>query len=245
MGLDELFGRKKEEKPSPATAPHEHQPDSFEKLETQAAYYRKIISRYAALVNENEEKTVPELKALVDKASETVQQLKAQALEQAAANKKAAGTLAGDWQYDYEKDFLFAAEPAFAIVRGIRQVHSEASVSFWLSQKEVVELGAADVFDKALLLCSLLQALGAQAKVLVLELENNAIHPVTVTQYSGRDYLLDASQCDSQLTTYCGGLEEVLAGFSFGGAKFLKKSYEFDADNYKEFEGANNTDAGT
>ncbi|MFH1200121.1 MAG: hypothetical protein V1708_03580 [Candidatus Micrarchaeota archaeon] len=242
MGLDELFGRKKEEKPAEGAAAQHEQTDALEKLETQAAYYRRIISRYAALVNENEEKTVPELKALVDKNTETVQQLKAQALEQTAANKKASGTLPEGWRYDYEKDFLFAAGPAFAIVRGIRQVHSEVSVSFWLSQKEILEVGAADVFDKALLLCSLLQALGAQAKVLVLELENNTIHPVTVLEYSGRAYLLDASQRESQLTTYCGEQEEVLKGFSFGGAKFLKKSYEFDANNYKEFEAA---DSGT
>ena len=234
MGLEEFFGKKGIAQQTPV-APEKHDEKAIEKVEVQNAYYRKIIERYAALVNENEEKTVPELKALIDGNSEAVLALKKLVLEQVASKKTTLGSVVEGEHYDYEKDFLLAAEAAFALVRNLRQVHPEVSVSFWLAAKEILELEAGDVFDKAILLCSLLKGLGAGAAILVLELENNLIHPVVVFQYSGRGYLLDTSQPDSRLTTYGGALDEVLQGFSFDGAKFLKKAYEFDNDNYKEY----------
>ncbi|MFH1106440.1 MAG: hypothetical protein V1787_00940 [Candidatus Micrarchaeota archaeon] len=237
MVLDELFG-KKPRKEEPAADIEKHDEASLDRQGVQAAYYRKIIERYAALINENEEKTIPELKALVDSNAEAVQELRKQVLEQLAEKKKALGTHAEGAPYDYESDFLLAAEAALGAVRGLKAVHPEVSVSFWLSPKEILELGAADVFDKAILLCSLLKSLGSQARILVLELENRHIHPVVAFAYSGRDYALDACQSGSQLSTYSGVLDEALKTLAYGGSKFLKKSYEFDNDKYTEFEEA-------
>ena len=235
MVLEGLLGRKPKEEPSAAVQGEKEEEQELVKLRVQAGYYRKIIERYAALINENEEKTVPELKALVDRNNEAVQQVRKQVLEEVAAKKKALGTFTEGEPYNFDKDFLMAAEAAFTLVRSLRHVHPEVSASFWLAPKEILELEAADVFDKAILLCSLLKGLDAPATIMVLELENNLIHPVVVFQYGARDYVLDASQPHAALTTYTGALDEILQTFSYEGAKCLKKAYEFDNENYKEF----------
>ncbi len=229
MGLEELFGKKPPKKPSE----DEQQKEGGLQEKLRAAFYRKVIERYAALIDENEQKTVPELKTLVQPEDEVIQELKGQVLEGLVEDK----ALESPETYAYELHFLKAAEKAFFAIRKIQNLHADLNVLFWLKPREALELQAGDLFDKALLLCSLLRALGSpKAKIRVLELEKSRIHPVVMFSFGDTDYLLDASQKESKFEAYSGKREEALQAFSFDECKYLKSAYEFNDQEYQEFE---------
>lgn len=235
MVFGELFGRKGRppEKEEQAQPDAEELARELEAWKRRARFLAKIVERYAALVQENEEKTVPELKALVNPNEPSVQELRKEVLADLAEARKKAGE--PEAPYAFERDFLRAADRAFAKVQALFNLHADLPVTFWLKPEEMLELKAADLFDKAVLLCSLLRSLEGSARVRVLELEGNRIHPVVVLAFQEREYVLDASQPKVALTTYCGKLEEVLKGFAFDDGKYLKSAYEFNDRDYQEF----------
>ncbi|MBI5177129.1 hypothetical protein HY995_03520 [Candidatus Micrarchaeota archaeon] len=188
-------------------------------------FYKIVIERYAEAINAGEEKTIPELKALVNPLDASVQ-----ALRQETVSKMDVG------EYRFERDFLAYAERAFSAVQGLAKIHSEVSPSFWLAPREMLLLGAADAFDRCILLCSLLIAGGSPAaKIRVLELEGGARHPVVVFSHAERQYLLDATQ-ESSALTHAGTLEEIFAQYTSGGRKVSKSAFEFNNEEYAEFD---------
>ncbi len=108
--------------------------------------YLEIIMRYRGYIEENEDLSVAELPNLVTPEEESVVGF-ADNLKSTIQN------------YALEQNFREAAEKAYKYVKStITQV--ELPVDFWLSPDQVIKSGAGDVFDKAVLLCSLLIALG-------------------------------------------------------------------------------------
>ena len=196
-------------------------------------FYKKIVERYAEAVNAGEQKTIPELKFLVNPEDEAVIALRQKLLQEMQLSPSPAE---GVEQYRFERDFLGFAERAFNFVQSLQKIHSELSVSFWLSPSEVVQLGVADAFDRCILLCSLLIAGGCEtARVRVLELEGGGRHPVVAFYYKERQHLMDASQEASALT-FTGQLEEIFKSYTFEGKRVLRSAFEFNNADYNEFE---------
>ncbi|MCX6767359.1 MAG: hypothetical protein NTY90_01330 [Candidatus Micrarchaeota archaeon] len=185
---------------------------------TRLSVYRKIIEKYTSVINAGEEKTVPQLKALVDKGDEVVAKVK----------EKIAESLPG-------ADVIVLAETAYKFVQSLRPVHANLSVTYWLSPKDIMELGAADAFDRAIFLCSLLQALGLGAKVRVVSLEGGLSHPVVIFSFGRDDYILDAFQ-NLPLEAFKGSLPEVLPQFTFDGRRFVKNVFEFNNEEFNQFD---------
>ncbi len=235
MVLDRLFKRKEEAKADPSDGLEIRQlKEEGEELELRNQFYKRIIEKYAAMINEYEEKTVPELKSLINRNDPTVQILKKQFTAELLEEKMKRGGSAPE--FVFSEDFLFIADKLFSYCKALRHIHANLPVSFWLTMQEVVELRAADPFDRAILLCSLLRAFDAPARIIVLELENNIIHPVVATNFEARAYVLDASQQDSLLTTHSAAtVQDALAGFQYEGNKYLKSAYEFSDEEYTEF----------
>lgn len=186
--------------------------------------YRKIIERYQDFINEQEKKTVPELKALINGNDYSVQQIRNRLLEEI----KAEGT-------PEEEVFLKFVEKVYAYLISLKPIHSELSVSYWLSTEDIIELGAADVFDKAILACSLLHSVDCKnARIRVVELEGGFAHPLVLFEFKGVFYLLDPSQ-KFVLFKFSGSADEALKTFSFEGRKFLRSLYEFNDRDYFDF----------
>jgi len=232
MALNSLLPFLKSAKPKEAAAPKENA-CALEREEalfykTRAAVYRKIIERYADSINRGEEKTIPELKALVVPSDATVQDLKAKLLEPILQGRP----------FDFDNDFQQAAEAAFQRVKSLHFVHADLPVSYWLSPAEIIEIGAADPFDRALLYCSLLIALGCKnARVRVVELEGGVRHPLVLFSFGGKTFLSDPVQDEAALTR-SGNLEELIASFSFEGRKVSRSLFEFNDQEYQELEEA-------
>ncbi|MFH1442967.1 MAG: hypothetical protein ABIG96_02945 [Candidatus Micrarchaeota archaeon] len=233
MVLDGLFKKKEEKEAVAGDLELQRLQLERDEFELRSNFYKKIIEKYAAMINEYEEKTVPELKNLINRNDPAVQALKKNFLAELSVEKIKRGTSP---QFSHAEDFLFIMDKVFKYCQSLKHIHANLSVSFWQSMAEIAELQAADPFDRAILLCSILTAFDGKAHVRVLELENNVIHPIVIAEFEGKRFVLDPSQPDSLATTYSGELlESVLQEFQFDGNKYLKSDYEFSEEEYLEF----------
>lgn len=96
----------------------------------------------------------------------------------------------------------------------------------------------ADPFDRALLLCSLLAALGSKsARVSVLALEDGSSHPVVLFEGAdGKKRLLDACNGKAAFEDSCGDdpSQLVQAFRSEQGLAAESAEYEFNREQYEE-----------
>lgn len=235
MVLEGIFKKKEPEKAAP--------PDELElrelkeqiaELELRTQFYKRIIEKYAAMINEYEEKTVPELKSLINRNDPAIQELKKRFTQELFEDKmKRGGSVP---EFVFSEDFYFIADKIFKYCQALRHIHANLPASFWLTMKEIIELQGADPFDRAILLCALLRAFDAPARIRVLELENSLIHPAVIAEFEGKTFILDASDGDSQLTSHSGAeFEAVLQSFTHDGNKYVKSAYEFNDEEYTEF----------
>ncbi|MEM2963431.1 MAG: hypothetical protein QXW70_03370 [Candidatus Anstonellales archaeon] len=169
--------------------------------------YKKIIERYAEIIEESEAKSISELKGLVNtedgKIKEIVSEIKKKYDD-----------------YNYERDFTNAAYEAVLFVSKIRTV--SLPVNFWLSFSEIVEIGEADQMDKGILLCAILRALGSpNAAVFLSEAKNVYV----LWNVDDVFYLFDAES--NGLDT--GREEEIKAKM---GSSLL---YSFNDKEYRDF----------
>lgn len=193
---------------------------------TREALYKKLIERYAEIIGLEEEKTIPELRALVNENDSAVQETKQELFKQLAGGNHG-------WTYSFEQDFPKYAEKAFEKTASLKAIHAQIPVSYWLSVREILELGAADAFDKAIFLCSLLHAGGSKgAKVLVVEVEGGVKHAVVVFEFQEKVYLFDAS---AGVELSAGSVEELLAQYRHGEKRVTRALYEFNDAEYNEF----------
>ena len=192
------------------------------------AVYRKIIERYAEVVNVGEQKAIPELKSLVNPDDATVRLLKSKFIEELSVAYQ------GAWNYSSERDFEGYAKKAFALVSALKPVHANLNVTYWLSPADIVEVGAADPLDKAILLASLFVAGGCKdARVRLVSLEGGAKHAVVLCSAGGQVELWDAA---SGVKLAGKTVDEVLGRYDFGGKKIAKNLYEFNNLDYQDFE---------
>ena len=190
--------------------------DSISKL------YRTLLKRYSELINENEKKTVGEIKSLVTKDDLTIQSL--------------ASSFKSD-NYNSEADYFKAAEKAYDyMINEIDYVEADLNISFWLTPKEIVEQRIGDDEDQAVFLCSLLYSLGDEkAQVVIAELENTTPHAFVITEFNHKFLLLDPTQ-KSPFRAYFGEKKDVLDRYSLEGAKIKKFLYKFNHLNYEQFQ---------
>lgn len=199
--------------------------DSSDKI--RAEVYKRIIERYADTIGLMEDKTIPELKAMVSPENAAVVSVKEKLFESLKQGNPS-------WEYSVDKYFFQFASQALKYCNSLKPVNADLSVSYWMKPEEIVELGAADPFDKAIFLCSLLESAGGEPRVRVLELEGNFKHAVVLMEFNGRSFLLDPS-CSSEPEEGASE-EEVLGKHALEGKKIIKSLYEFSDSDYTDFE---------
>lgn len=211
---------KKREEPEPKPEPEEPSAECESDLEVcrrRELIYKKIIERYRDLIEAGESKSIPELRSLVRPQSSSVLELKDRLTREFKP-------------YDYEKDFLTTAQKAYEFVKDeIKTEH--VSIEFWLSPKDILELKAADEMDKAILLCSLLIALGNKSAKVVVEMKGGLKHAFVMFNFGNRYYLFDPVH-DVNLA----GNKEILeAQISTERDDENKMVYEFNDTEYNEW----------
>ena len=195
---------------------------SIETNEGISKLYRTLLERYSELINENERKTVGEIKALITKDDLTIQSL--------------TDSFKID-NYKFQNHYFQAGEKAYKyVINEIDYVETDLNISFWLSPKEIVEQGIGDDEDQAVFLCSLLYSLGDEkAQVVIAELENATPHAFVITEFNNKFLLLDPTQ-KKPFREYFGQKNGILDTYAFNGSKIKKFLYKFNHNNYEQFQ---------
>ncbi|MBM3229067.1 hypothetical protein FJZ26_01430 [Candidatus Parvarchaeota archaeon] len=107
---------------------------------------RRILARYEQYIEEQETKSITELKTLIRPHDQKIVALSQEIESQFHP-------------YIFENDFLAACDRAIAHVSKIPTV--QMPINFWLSFEDVEAAGACDDVGKAVLLCSMLRCLGS------------------------------------------------------------------------------------
>jgi len=182
---------------------------------------RLLLKKYSALINEKESKTVGEIKKLVNKADLTIQAIVQEIKPQG---------------YMFEKDYLHIAGKALDyLTEEIEYAKADFGINFWLEPKEIMEAGASDDEDLAVMLCSTLYALGDEkAQVVIVELDNLSTHAIVTTEIAEKFYILDPSQ-KHFFGKFSGKKEEALKAFDFKNARIKRFLYKFNSEGYEQF----------
>ncbi len=197
--------------------------DELKQCKLQIKAMRKIIEKYSDQINSFEVKSIPQLKSFINPEDKVVQKISEKLKEEftVKSGKK------------YAPEFLSTLSfAAFHFVSKFEIIGADLPVSFWFTPSDVLELGAADVFDRAIFLCSLLINLGATAKVHVLEVEGGLRHPVVIANID-KTYLFDAFPPGEYLTGET--QKDVLQKFVLSGKTYTRSLFEFSSTSYDEF----------
>ncbi|MEM0372737.1 MAG: hypothetical protein QXO69_02790 [archaeon] len=183
--------------------------------------YALLVKRYADYIEEREAKTIQDLKEMIQPYSAPVAEL-AEKIKESIQD------------YSPEKDILKACEKAYAFIT--ENIHSVPSlgVSFWMGVKETLENGVADYEDKAILLCSLFKALGADSSIGIAELSDGSNRPVVFIKTRYSEVMLDPNEKHNFLE-FAGKRADALRKYSLNGKTITKILYEFDDKEYKEY----------
>jgi uncharacterized coiled-coil protein SlyX/regulator of replication initiation timing len=173
--------------------------------------YQLLIAKYKNTIEASETKNAQDVKSLVQPANSHVVDL--------VKKIKSANTEALK-QYKAAYD-------------AIDEIHSIPYIgaTFWLSIADMLENKVADYEDKAILLCSILRALGANAKVLVASMTDGSNRPFVLITLKDRAMLLDPNK-KHEFVRYAGKRNDAIKQFSDSGNKIKRVLYEFNDKDY-------------
>ncbi|MBM3281857.1 MAG: hypothetical protein FJY86_00765 [Candidatus Diapherotrites archaeon] len=184
-------------------------------------FYKMLLDKYADIINQKEQRTVGEIKTLINVDDLSVQSLVAKFKPDA---------------YHKEKDYLYTAQQVFEfITQEIHYTPNELNINFWLSPTDILANKVSDDEDLAVLTCTALCALGDdKALVYVMEMEDLRTHAVVITEINGKTLLLDPS-VNHGFFKYYGDKSFVFKKYRFEGKKLKRALYRFNASTYEQF----------
>jgi hypothetical protein len=146
--------------------------DDNDSLKAYNSIYLEIIMRYKEQIEDNEGLYVANLPRLVTPEEDSVVLL--------------AKEIQGNFPvYNYDENFPEAARLAHAYVKG-RIMSISLPVQFWLTPSQAIRYGAGDIFDKAVLLCSLLIAMGNFSSRVVVVAKETERTFIVYSEFKGR-----------------------------------------------------------
>ncbi len=199
--------------------------EELKQCKLQVRAMKKIIEKYSSEINSFEVKSIPELKAFISTSDPAVKKV-SEKLKEEFARKSGK---------EYSPEFLpTLCLAAFHFVSSLDSIGIDLPVSFWFSPSDVLELGAADAFDRVIFLCSILTNLGATAKVHVLEVEGGLRHPVVIVT-DENCHVFDAFPPSQHIAGKT--QSEALLKYCLGTKKYTRSLFEFSSTTYEEFAG--------
>ncbi|MEM3839342.1 MAG: hypothetical protein QXF01_02055 [Candidatus Micrarchaeaceae archaeon] len=188
--------------------------DESDLLKKYNSLYLEIIMKYKDYIEEQESLYVAELPKLVTPADESVKGL-------------AALILSKFQDYNYEKDFYEASRLSYEFVKeSIKTV--TLPIQFWLKPSLTINHGAGDLFDKAVLLCSLLISLGNPSAKIIIVVGENRRSVVVYFELNGKIIAMDLEKGVSSF----GIKEELLKALRIGSDDAT--AYEFNDRMYND-----------
>lgn len=149
----------------------------IEALDRLNKIYLAIISRYRDYIEEHENISVAELPALVTPKNGAV-------VAKVDEIKAAFG------RYDYDKNFPEAGTAAFSFVRD-KIEDAVLPLQFWLAPEETLTFMIGDTFDRCVLLCSMLVALGNPSAKVAVVVKGESRHIFVHCEFAGSVYMFE------------------------------------------------------
>ncbi|MEM3178007.1 MAG: hypothetical protein QXZ38_02330 [Candidatus Micrarchaeaceae archaeon] len=179
------------------------------------ALYLEIILKYKDYIEEQESLYVAELPNLVTPNDDVVV---------GVANRIKSGFPI----YNYEENFHDAAKAAYEHVKN--EIYTvELPVQFWLTPRQTETVGAGDIFDKAVLLCSLLIALGNPSSKVIVIITDSERKFLNYAEFDGRVIAIDFDKGIIEFKS----IEEMMSYFSIKKGKDVT-AYEFNDKMYND-----------
>ena len=176
---------------------------------------RFLLQKYADIINEREQRTIGEIKGLVDGTDLTIQSIVEDTKEEKYEN-----SLRNTYKF---------------IVDEVHYIDAELSLNYWMSAREIMEIKAADDEDLAVFLCACMKALGDEnAEVIIAELDNLQTHAFVSTEINGKFLILDTPQ-KYDFDKYFGEKTNILSKYTFNESKIKRFLYRFNSDKYEQF----------
>jgi len=183
--------------------------------EDELRLYRFLLQKYADVINEREQRTIGEIKGLVDGTDLTIQSV-------------VDDTRGENYELSLRNVYKFIKDE-------IAYVDAEMSLNYWMSAREVMELKAADDEDLAVFLCACMKSLGDdKAEVIIAELENLQTHAFVSTEIDGKFLILDTTQ-KQDFDKYFGEKTNILIKYTFNANKIKRFLYRFNSQKYEQF----------
>ena len=175
-------------------------------------YYEAIIHKY---VPKNEEKTVDKLQALIDYKSIAIEMF--------------VDLLKGE-EFEFEKDYLKVLKKIFShIKQNFFLLNKKFEVKYWFNSSEILTEKTGDYFDIAILVCSLMHALGDfDAEINFVELDNYDTFAFVKTKFKRTEIIFDIFNFET--------FEDMLnpKEYLIKNLKINKVLYGFNAFKYRQ-----------
>jgi hypothetical protein len=185
------------------------------------ALYKFLLQKYADIINEREQRTIGEIKALVDGTDLSIQNI----LEE----------FNGDF-YEFADNYEEVLRKVYTfILDEIEFIEIDLGVNYWLSAKEVLEQKVVDDEDLAVFCCSCMKGLcDDNAEVIIAELEDLKTHAFIATEIKGKFLILDPAQ-GHVFDKYFGDKATILKEYTYKNEKIKRFLYRFNSSKYEQF----------
>jgi hypothetical protein len=182
--------------------------------------YLEVILRYKEYIEEKESLYVAELPKLVVPENEDVVNI-ANRIKNSMPS------------YNYNDNYYDSARLAYSYVKDEITL-ANLPIQFWLTPDETIKCGAGDIFDKAVLLCSLLIALGDVSAKIIIKVKDSERDFVVYSEFNN---IIIAIDLESGIKEYK-NKEELLRAMGIKNADDSGEvtAYEFNDKMYNSLE---------
>lgn len=190
----------------------------MDELDTLKAYnniYLEIIMRYKEHIEEKEGLYITDLPKLVTPTDESVIFVAREIQNQFPF-------------FNYEENFPEAARAAYQYVNG--EISSiSLPVQFWLKPSETIRYGVGDLFDKAVLLCSMLIALGNVSSRIIVVVRDTERHFIVYSEFKDSIIAINIEKGVKEYKSF----DSLIKGLNISSSEDAT-AYEFNDKMYKD-----------
>lgn len=180
-----------------------------------------LLQKYSDQINQREQRTIGEIKALVDGTDLTIQNIV---------------TEFKDSTYEFNENYEEILTKVFNFIKDeLEFVETNFGVNYWLSANEVMQIKVVDDEDFAVFTCSCMRALGdIKAEVIIAELDDFKTHAFVSTTIGEKFLILDPAQ-KHEFNAFFDTKTNVIRNYKFNEAHIKRFLYRFNYDKYEQF----------
>jgi hypothetical protein len=194
---------------------------SMNDVEKELKLSKFLLQKYADIINEREQRTIGEIKELVNGKDLSIAGIIEDFKEE---------------DYSFETNYLGVLEKIYNFICDeIEFIEANFGVNYWLSAKEIMELKIADDEDLAVFTCSCMKTLeDNNAEVIIAELDDYSTHAFIATEKDKKFMILDPAQ-KHEFKKYFGEKKDIIRDYTFKDKKIRRFLYRFNHDKYEQF----------